>query len=180
MATDTEAPPATDAPLATDAPPAPIEPEKKAAKAKGAKKQDEKASKGGKAAKGEKQDKKAKKGKQDVDADETAIGGPSVAAHPRAARAVARAKGWGGLAGFVLGGYLSLPTNTVAAAGLRALIAGVVCYVAGWAGAVFLWRRLVMLEIKGREAQILAARTAGARRELPPGRPERPRARVAS
>ncbi len=57
----------------------------------------------------------------------------------------------------MLGGYLSLPTNTLAAAGLRALIAGVVCYVAAWAGAVFLWRRLVMLEIKGREQQLMAA-----------------------
>ncbi len=97
--------------------------------------------------------------------------GPSIAAHPRAARAVARAKSWGGLAGFVLGGYLSLPTNTLAGAGLRALIAGVVCYVAVWAGAVFLWRRLVMLEIKSREqklaAAVQAAQGARARRELP-------------
>ena len=77
--------------------------------------------------------------------------GPNVAAHPRAARAVARAKSWGGLVGFLLGGYLSLPTNTLAGAGLRALVAGVVCYVVAWGGAVFLWRRLVMLEIKARE-----------------------------
>ena len=51
-------------------------------------------------------------------------------------------------------GYLSLPTNTIATAGLRALIAGLVGYVAVWAGAVFLWRRLVILEIKGREQQL--------------------------
>jgi hypothetical protein len=99
--------------------------------------------------------------------------GPSVAAHPHATRSVARAKSWGGLAGFVLGGYLSLPTNTLAAAGLRALVAGIVCYLAAWAGAVFLWRRLVMLEIKGREQQIAAAQAASARRELPPGPAER-------
>ena len=105
--------------------------------------------------------------------------GPSVAAHPRAARAVARAKSWGGLVGFVLAGYLSLPTNTLAAAGLRALIAGVVCYVAAWAGAVFVWRRLVMLEIKGREQQLLAGtQAASARRELAPGRPERTTAKA--
>ena len=107
-----------------------------------------------------------------------------MAAHPRAARGVARAKGWGGLAGFLLGGYLSLPTNTIADAGLRALAAGVVCYVAAWAGAVFLWRRLVMLEIKGREQQLLAAsqaaRAPSARRELPAGPVERSSARAAS
>lgn len=82
--------------------------------------------------------------------------GPSVAAHPRAARSVARAKSWGGLAGFMIGGYLSLPTSTLAGAGLRALEAGVVCYVAAWAGAVFIWRRLVILELKGREQKLLA------------------------
>ena len=127
--------------------------------------------------KGEAKDKKGKKAK-----DAEPIGdGPSVAAHPRAARAVALAKGWGGLIGFVLGGYMSLPTNTLAAAGLRALIAGVVCYVAVWAGAVFLWRRLVMLELKGREQQLIAATKApGARREAPGKSPERARARAAS
>ena len=76
---------------------------------------------------------------------------------------------------------MSLPTNTLAAAGLRALIAGVVCYVAAWAGAVFLWRRLVMLEIKGREQKLLAARQRPARaRELPAGSAERPSAKAAS
>jgi len=123
-----------------------------------------------------KQDKKGGKGAKASEADGD---GPSVAAHPRAARSVARAKGWGGLAGFVLGGYLSLPTNTLVAAGLRALAAGVVCYVATWAGAVFLWRRLVMLEIKGREQQLAAAQAA-ARRELPPAPAERPTASTGS
>jgi hypothetical protein len=136
------------------------------------------------AAKKEKPKKGEAKGKKAKDAQP--IGdGPSVAAHPRAARAVALAKGWGGLVGFVLGGYMSLPTNTLAAAGLRALIAGVVCYVAVWAGAVFLWRRLVMLELKGREQQLIAAtmspaKAPGARREAPGKPPERARARAAS
>jgi predicted lipid-binding transport protein (Tim44 family) len=103
---------------------------------------------------------------------------PSVAAHPRAARAVARAKGWGGLAGFVLGGSLSLPTNTLAAAGLRALVAGLICYVAVWAGAVFLWRRLVMLEIKGRQQRLLAGADAGSPRRQPSAASKRPNARA--
>ncbi len=138
---------------------------------------DEKAKKPKKSAKGEKGGKGAKAAK----GAESAADGPNVAAHPRAARAVARAKGWGALLGFVIGGYLSLPTNTLAAAGVRALLAGVVCYVAAWAGAVFLWRRLVMLEIKSREQQLLAAaQAARARPELPAAPVERPSARTAS
>lgn len=90
-------------------------------------------------------------------------GGPSVAAHPRAARAVARAKGWGGLIGFVVAGYLSLSTDTVVGAGLHALVAGIVCYVAVWAGAVFVWRRLVMLELRSREERLYTADTGRAR-----------------
>jgi hypothetical protein len=106
--------------------------------------------------------------------------GPSVAAHPRAARAVSRAKGWGGLGGFLLAGYLSLPTGTLAEAALRALVAGSVCYVAAWGGAVFLWRRLVMIEIKGREQRLAAiAQPAGATGESP-AMTERAGARAAS
>ena len=164
----------------TDAPPAEVAPAPAKPKAP---KQDAAAAKGsaGKKEKGKKGEAKDKKGKKSKDAEP--IGdGPSVAAHPRAARAVALAKGWGGLIGFVLGGYMSLPTNTLAAAGLRALIAGVVCYVAVWAGAVFIWRRLVMLELKGREQQLIAAsmpatQAPGTRRDAP-AKPERARARV--
>lgn len=82
---------------------------------------------------------------------------PSVAAHPRAARSVARAKSWGALAGFLLGGYLSLPTHTLASAGLRAIVAGLVCWVAVWAGAVFFWRRMIVLEIRAREDELARA-----------------------
>ncbi|MGA9316117.1 MAG: hypothetical protein WBV77_15995 [Solirubrobacteraceae bacterium] len=119
----------------------------------------------GKQAKGK--DAKGKKSKGEKAASAEDSGSPSVAAHPRAARAVAQAKGWGGLAGFFIAGYLSLPTGTLAQAGLRALIAGSVCYVAAWAGAVFVWRRLVIVEIKGREQTLLA----GAQAALLPGEP---------
>jgi hypothetical protein len=106
----------------------------------------------GKEAKGKKaKDSSSKSAKDAVESS----GSPSVAAHPRAARAVARAKGWGALTGFFLAGYLSLPTDTLAEAGVRALLAGSVCYVVAWAGAVFVWRRLVMIELKGREQQLL-------------------------
>jgi len=123
-----------------------------------------------KAKKGGKDDKQAKKSA----ATEPDGDGPSVAGHPRAARGVARAKGWGGLLGFLIGGYLSLPTNTLAGAGLRALAAGVVCYIVVWAGAVFVWRRLVMLEIKNREQQMYDALAGKSRRELPAPAGEHP------
>ncbi len=175
----TEAAPATrEAPAEpVAASPEPRAPAKQDAKGNEAKGKDAK----GKDAAGKdakKSGKDAKK-KKDEQGDEPDGGAPSVAAHPRAARSVARAKGWGGLAGFVLGGYLSSPTNTLAAAGLRALVAGLVCYVVAWGGAVFVWRRLVMLELKGREQQLLAAaQPAGARRGLPAPSAERPAARA--
>jgi hypothetical protein len=102
--------------------------------------------------------KKDKKGREATGGSEDADGaGPSVAAHPRAARSVERAKAWGAVVGFLLGGYLSLPTHTLAGAGLRALIAGVVLFLAAWAGSLFFWRRMVMLEISSREQQLVAA-----------------------
>jgi hypothetical protein len=116
--------------------------------------------------KGKKDAKKAAKKNPDAGA-EGAGDGPSLAGHPRAVRSVARAKSWGGLAGFLFAGYVSLPTNTLAEAGLRALVGGVLCYVATWAGAVFVWRRLVILEIKAREQQLIAAARANATAELP-------------
>jgi hypothetical protein len=135
------------------APPATPPAEPAAAAADG--KKDAKAKKGAKAEEG-------KKGKGAKDAGQSGGGAPSIAAHPRAARGVATAKAWGAVAGFALGGYLSLPTHTLADAGMRALLAGVICWVAAWAGAVFVWRRLVILEIKGREQQLLAGVQAGA------------------
>lgn len=153
--------------------PEPKSPAKKASKGDGKAKD---------AKNGAKDQKKGKgKGKKADAAETSDAGGPNIAAHPRAARAVARAKSWGGLIGFVLAGYLSLPTNTLAAAGLRALVAGVVCYVATWAGAVFVWRRLVMLEINGREQQLRGgSRTAASQRALAAGSPERPRSKAGS
>jgi hypothetical protein len=158
----------------TTAPTAPQEAAGKQPKGKASKDKDAK----GKDVKGK--DVKGKKGKGEKTAAEES-GAPSVAAHPRAARTVAQAKGWGGLAGFFIAGYLSLPTGTLAEAGLRALIAGSVCYVAAWAGAVFVWRRLVVLEIKAREQALLT----GAQAALVPGEPigaptEPPRAGAAS
>jgi hypothetical protein len=92
-----------------------------------------------------------------------------LAEHPRAALSVARAKAWGGLGGFLLGGYLSLPTQTLAGAGLRALAAGVVCYVAVWAAAVFLWRRMLVAELHQAKHDLLAEELAKFDRARAPG-----------
>jgi hypothetical protein len=125
---------------------------------------------------------KGKKGKNEGKAKETEPqaggGAPTIVAHPRAMRSIARAKGWAGLFAFFLAGYLALPTSTLAGAMLRALIAGVVTYVVVWGAAVFVWRRLVMLELNGRQAQMLAElqETAKARPGpgAPPGLPKSP------
>jgi hypothetical protein len=152
---------ASEAPAVTP-PAAPAKPDDKQAKAKG------------KESKGKDAKSKDKKGKGEKAAAAADSGSPSVAAHPRAARAVAQAKGWGGLVGFFIAGYLSLPTGTLAQTGLRALIAGSVCYVAAWAGAVFVWRRLVIVEIKGREQTLLASAQAALVQGEPIGTPAEP------
>jgi hypothetical protein len=125
------------------------------------------AGKSDKAAKADKATKKGKTGKKGAGADGAGGAGDSgrgsgliLAEHPRAARSVARAKAWGGLAGFLIGGYLSLPTQTLAGAGLRALAAGVVCYVAVWAAAVFLWRRMLVAELHQAKHDLLAEELA--------------------
>jgi hypothetical protein len=119
------------------------------------------ADKSDKAAKASKKGKKGASGKGAGQAGGAGRGSQLVLAeHPRAVRGIARAKAWGGLAGFLIGGYLSLPTQTLAGAGLRALAAGVVCYVAAWAAAVFLWRHLVVAELRGAQQEALAVEVA--------------------
>jgi hypothetical protein len=98
-----------------------------------------------------------------------------LAEHPRAVRSIARAKAWGGLGGFLIGGYLSLPTHTLPDAGLQALAAGAVCYVAAWAAAVFLWRRLVVVELRGAQQEALAAEVAKLKRSQPGAGAQAPR-----
>jgi hypothetical protein len=73
----------------------------------------------------------------------------SVASHPRAAAQVRRAKGWGGIGGFVIAAYLGhkahVPADQV---GLRALAFGVAGYLVAWACAVTVWRHLVLAEMR--------------------------------
>ena len=99
-----------------------------------------------------KPDKKTKKGKGGESA------GLSVAGHPRAATQVRKAKGWGGLAAFVVTAYLSFSHGaTIDAAGMRALGAGVLGYVIAWGCAVMVWRQLMVAEIRAKVDRARAA-----------------------
>lgn len=122
-----------------------------------------KADKGAEKAEGKK-DKKGKKGKGN------AAGGLSIAAHPRASYQVRRAKGWGGILGFALAGYLSykagVPTFDL---GLRALIAGIVGYMLAWFCAVTVWRHLVLAELRA-----AVERASGPDPDLIPARAPQP------
>ncbi len=119
-----------------------------------------KSKKSGKEAKG----KKGKGKKSDGDDAPDGSSGMSLAAHPRAAQRVSEAKSWGALGGFLAGGYLSLSSHTVLDAGVRALAAGAACYVIVWGAAVFVWRRLLVAELRNAEHELVAARL---RKRLP-------------
>jgi hypothetical protein len=73
----------------------------------------------------------------------------SVAAHPRARASIRRTRARVALAAFALVLFLSLSSGVPGQeAALRALVAGLVGNLAGWACALAVWRSLVMAEIK--------------------------------
>lgn len=84
----------------------------------------------------------------------------SVAGTPRAAASVRRLKSWGGLVGF---GLVLLASSRqglpLADAALRALVGGIVGFLAAWTGGVAVWRHLL------RAQAAVAAREAAAARE---------------
>src|ERR1700757_3769830 len=86
----------------------------------------------------------------------------SVAAHPRAGLHVRRAKGWGGLAGFGIGGYLSVKAGVpIDQAGERAIAAGAGGYILAWGCSVTIWRQLMQAELRA-AAEIARRRRADA------------------
>ena len=92
-----------------------------------------------------KESKKAKGKKGAESADDTRV---HLAGHPRAARSIATAKGWGGLLGFVVVGWLSYRGGlTEFDAGLRALAGGIGFYLLAWATAVTVWREIAVAEV---------------------------------
>ncbi len=83
----------------------------------------------------------------------------SLATHPTASVRVAKAKGWGGLVGLVLVGWLSLRAGLpLTEAGARALAAGIAGYLIVWAAAVKLMRLIVESQLRAerekREAEM--------------------------
>jgi hypothetical protein len=79
-------------------------------------------------------------------------------AHPRARRDIARAKGWGGLAGFGL--VLALAVSGGAPlddALVRALAGGVIGLLVAWRSAVLVWRHLAVAEIRAARRRLEAA-----------------------
>ena len=77
---------------------------------------------------------------------ETAI---SVSGHPRAAYAIRRAKGFGGLFGLVVVGFLSWRAGALPVdAAIRALAGGIAGYLAAWMVSVQVWRHLVIAEAR--------------------------------
>jgi hypothetical protein len=95
------------------------------------------------------------KGK-DAPKEKDAPTGISVAAHPRAALAVRRAKGYGGLGGFALGVFLSMRAGVpVPDAALRGVEAGAGGYVALWFATVMVWRQVAVAEIEAMRRHLL-------------------------
>lgn len=92
----------------------------------------------------------------------------TLATHPRAARHIRWAKGWGGLVAFALVAWLSWRTGMSAFdAGARALAAGVVGFLAAWAASLYICRVLVEAEHKlaAEQEREAAAADAGAAAE---------------
>ena len=80
-----------------------------------------------------------------------------LAAHPRAARHIAAAKGWGGLLGFAIVGVLSLKAGSAPFdAGLRAIAGGMGLYLLAWFGAVTVWREIAVAEVEAARRRLVA------------------------
>jgi hypothetical protein len=102
--------------------------------------------------------KKAKKSKGSA-ASATAI---SISGHPRAAYSIRRMKGFGGLLGLLLVGWLSYRAGALPVdAALRALAGGVVGYVACWMIGVQVWRHLVIAEARAAAERLRQRAAAG-------------------
>ena len=86
-------------------------------------------------------------------------GSMRLADHPRARRHIRKAKGWGGLAAFVLVGLLSRRAGVpFFESGVRALLAGAAGFAIAWGAAVLAWRHLAVAEVKAAAALTLERR----------------------
>jgi type VI protein secretion system component VasK len=90
-----------------------------------------------------------KKKKKDAETAEDAGTVISVGAHPRARASIRRTRARTALAAFAVVLFLSLGAGVPGQeAALRALVAGLVGNLVGWACALAVWRALVMAELK--------------------------------
>lgn len=81
--------------------------------------------------------------------------------HPRANRQIELARGVGGVGAFAFVGLLSLQTGVpLLSVGVRALLAGVIGYVAGWGLSVMVWRHLALAEVEAARASAESRRAA--------------------
>jgi hypothetical protein len=81
-----------------------------------------------------------------------------ISAHPRAALQIRRWKARGGIVGALVMAWLSHRSGTdFVHLGLRAILGGLVTYMAVWAAAVYIWRQIAVAEIR-EQARILAER----------------------
>ncbi len=84
-----------------------------------------------------------------------------IADHPRAMRQIELARGWGGIGCFLFVGLVSLQSSVPPLdAGVRALLAGVVGYVAGWGLSLMVWRHLALAEAAAARDSAEARRAA--------------------
>jgi uncharacterized membrane protein len=81
--------------------------------------------------------------------------------HPRAQRAIKRAKSMGGIAGFVLSFFIAQKSGVAAfETGVRALVGGIAGYVLIWIAAIQVWRQIAIGEFKAAERRRAAQRQA--------------------
>jgi hypothetical protein len=106
---------------------------------------------------------KDKKAGASGDADAEMVTGISIAAHPRSASAVRRAKGLGGLLGAALAALVGLRAGLPAVdAMVRGIAGGIVGYIVLWAVAIAVARQLVIAEVRTRYAEVTRAAAASA------------------
>ena len=82
-----------------------------------------------------------------------------LADHPRARRHIEQGRAWAGLGGFAIAALASWHAGTpFLDTAVRALVAGIVCYLVVWALAVQVWRHLAVAEVKAAEKRWLERR----------------------
>ena len=80
-------------------------------------------------------------------------------AHPRAQRAIARAKAIGGIVGFLIGFWLGSRAGLPAwDTGMRALAGGIAGWLLVWVAALQIWKQLILAEFRAAEAKREQAR----------------------